>query len=158
MFVVLRHDRRRIAHVGVTDQPLAAWVAQQLKEAFPFDEAPRFLIHDNDGICGREVDHGLKTLGIEAVTTAPGSPWQNTYCERVNGTLRREVLDHGIVLNVRHLRRLLAGYLEYYHGARCHQSLGDNSPDPREIEPPDRGEVVSIPMAGGLHQQYRRAG
>ena len=79
VFVVLRHDRRRIVHVGVTDQPHAAWVGRQLKEAFPFDEAPRFLIHDNDGIFGQEVDHGLKTLGIEGVTTAPGSPWQNAY-------------------------------------------------------------------------------
>ena len=157
VFLVLRHDRRRIVHVNVADQPHAAWVARQLREAFPFDEAPRFLIRDNDGVYGHEVARCLDALGIEQVKTAPGSPWQNAFVERVIGTIRRELLDHVIVLNERHLRRLLSSYLGYYHHARCHQSLGGNSPEPREVEPPDRGAVVSVPMVGGLHHRYRRA-
>lgn len=157
VFIVLRHDRRRIVHFNVTAQPNAAWVARQLKEAFPFDEAPRFLIRDNDGIFGDEVSQCLKTLGVEEIKTAPGSPWQNAYCERTIGTIRRELLDHVIVLNGRHLQRLLSSYMTYYHQSRCHQSLGDNSPDPRDVEPPDKGDVISIPMVGGMHHCYRRA-
>ncbi|MCZ2340639.1 MAG: integrase core domain-containing protein [Bacteroidales bacterium] len=141
----------------IAKHPHAAWVCQQLREAFPFDEAPRFLIRDNDGIYGHEVTRCLKAMGIVEVKTAPHSPWQNAYVERVIGTLRRELLDHVIVLNERHLRRLLSGYLEYYHISRCHQSLDDNSPYPRVVEPPNQGEVISIPMVGGLHHWYRRA-
>jgi transposase InsO family protein len=158
VFLVLRHDRRRVVHFAVTEQPHAAWVAQHLKEAFPFDAAPRYLIRDNDGIFGPEVNRCLKNMGIEEVKTAPGSPWQNAFCERVIGTIRRELLDHVIVLNERHLERLLQNYLEYYHVARCHRSLDANSPDPREVEPPEKGKVVSMPMVGGLHHRYRRAG
>ncbi len=157
VFLVLRLDRRRVVHFNVTEQPHAAWVAQQLRDAFPFDEAPRFLIRDNDGIYGHEVVRCIKALGIEDVPTTPGSPWQNAFVERMIGTIRRELLDHVIVLNERHLRRLLSAYLDYYHQTRCHQALDDNSPDPREIEPPERGPVVSIPMVGGLHHRYRRA-
>lgn len=157
VFVVLRHNRRRLVHFNITEHPNAVWVGQQLREAFPFDKAPRFLIRDNDGVYGDEVSRCLKTLGIEEVKTAPHSPWQNPYCERVIGTIRRELLDHVIVLNERHLRRLLSSYQEYYHRSRCHMALDDNSPDPREVETPDRGEVVSIPMAGGLHHRYHRA-
>jgi transposase InsO family protein len=158
VLLVLRHDRRRVVHFAVTEQPHAAWVAQQLKEAFPFDEARRYLICDNDGIFGHEVSRYLKTIGIEEVKTAPGSPWQNAFCERGIGTIRRELLDHVIVLNERHLERLLRDFLDYYHTARCHRSLDANSPDPREVEPSKKGKVVSIPMVGGLHHRYRRAG
>ena len=158
VLVVLGHERRRIVHFNVTDQPHAAWVAQQLREAFPFDEAPRFLIRDNDGVYGHKVVKCLDALGIEEVKTAPGSPWQNAYCERVIGTLRRDCLDHVIVLNEPHLRKILTSYLDYYHTARCHQSLDDNSPNPRAVEPPDKGDVIAIPMVGGLHHRYRRAG
>jgi len=97
-------------------------------------------------------------LGIEEVKIAPGSPWQNPFCERVIGTLRRDCLDHLIVFNERHLKTILTSYLDYYHDARCHHSLDDNSPSPREIEPPDKGDVVAVPMVGGLHRRYRRAG
>ena len=157
VFVVLHHARRRIVHVNVTDHPHAAWVAQQLREAFPFDEAPRYLVRDNDAIYGAEVVRCLESLGIEEVRIAPRSPWQNAFCERVIGTIRRDCLDHVIVLNKRHLKRILASYLEYYHTSRCHQSLDDNSPEPRDVEPSDGGEVVSIPMVGGLHHRYCRA-
>ena len=95
-------------------------------------------------------------MGIEEVRTAPGSPWQNPYCERVIGSIRRECLNHMIVLNERHLHRILTEYLDYYHDSRCHLSLDRNSPTPREVEPSSLSEVVSIPMAGGLHHQYAR--
>ena len=158
VFLVLRHDRRRIVHFAVHEQPHAAWVAQQLREAFPFDQAPRYLIRDNDGIYGNETVRCLDALGIEEVKTAPGSPWQNAYAERVIGTLRRDLLDHVIVINEAHPERLLSDYLLYYHDSRCHQSLDGNSPNPRSIDPPENGPVVSIPMASGSHHCYRRAG
>lgn len=155
-FVVLCHQRRRVVHCNVTSQPTAAWVAQQLREAFPFDQAPRYLIRDRDGAYGEEVRRCLRSLGIEEVVTAPRSPWQNPYVERLIGTLRRELLDRVIVLGERHLLRLLKSYFEYYHQARCHQALGGNAPEPREVEGPQRGKVVAVPMVGGLHQRYRR--
>ena len=155
-FVVLRHDRRRVVHFNVTEHPTAVWVAQQLREAFPFDEAPRYLIRDRDGIYGVEVRRCLKSMGIEEVVIAPRSPWQNPFVERLIGTLRRELLDHVIVLNERHLRRLLRSYLEYYHQARCHRALDQNAPVPRAVEPPTTGAVESVPMVGGLHHRYRR--
>jgi putative transposase len=155
-FVVLRHDRRRVVHCNVTEHPTAAWVAQQLREAFPYDEAPRYLIRDRDSIYGAEVRRCLKSMGIEEVVIAPRSPWQTPFVERLIGTLRRELLNHVIVLNARHLRRLLQSYLEYYHRARCHRSLDQNAPIPRAVDPPSAGRVVSIPMAGGLHHCYRR--
>jgi transposase InsO family protein len=155
--VILCHQRRRVAHFNVTAHPTATWVAQQLREAFPFGQAPRYLIRDRDGVYGEEVVHCLKSLGIEAVVTAPRSPWQNPFVERLIGTLRRELLDHVIVLGERHLMRLLSSFFAYYHEARCHQSLDGNAPEPRAVEPPERGAVVSIPMVGGLHHVYRRA-
>ncbi len=156
-FLILRHDRRRVVHFNVTSEPTAAWVAQQLREAFPFDEAPRYLIRDRDGIYGDKVRRCLEGLGIEEVVTAPRSPWQNPYVERLIGTLRRELLDHVIVLNERHLRRLLTSFFEYYHRWRPHRSLDRNAPQPREVEPPGRGRVIAVPQVGGLHHCYRRA-
>jgi putative transposase len=99
----------------------------------------------------------LKGLGIVEVVTAPRSPWQNPYCERLIGSIRRELLDHVLVLNERHLMRLLRAYLDYYHDARCHQALAGDAPNPRPVEPPERGRVVGEPMVGGLHHRYRRA-
>lgn len=145
-------------HFAVTEQPHAIWVAQQLREAFPFDDVPKYLICDNDGVYGDETSRCLESMGIEEVRIAPRSPWQNAHAERVIGTLRRELLDHVIVLNERHLEKLITEFLTYYHDSRCHQSLDDNSPTPRVVEPPEKGEVISIPMSGGLHHRYRRAG
>ena len=156
VLVILNHDRRRVVHVNVTDSPTAAWVAQQLREAFPFDTAPSYLIHDRDSIFGAEVRRCLTSLNVEEVVTAPRSPWQNSYCERMVGTLRRELLDRVIVGNERHLLRLLSSYLEYYHRARPHMSLDHNAPEPRSVEGPERGRVVAEPMVGGLHHRYRR--
>ncbi len=156
-FVMLRHDRRKVAHFNVTSNPTTQWTAQQIVEAFPYDEATRFLLRDRDGIYGNEFRERVKHMGIEEVVTAPRSPWQNPYAERVIGSLRRECLDHVIVLNERHLRRILRSYFEYYHESRCHLSLDRNAPVPRRVEPPSEGTVVAIPQVGGLHHRYCRA-
>jgi putative transposase len=157
VFVVLRHDRRRVVHFNVTTNPHAEWTAQQIINAFPYEEAPRFLIRDRDGIYGDDFKKRVKGMGIEEVPIAPRSPWQNPYCERIIGSIRRECLDHVIVLNEAHLRRILADYFEYYHGCRPHLSLDRNSPVPREVESSSLGKVIAIPKVGGLHHRYTRA-
>ncbi|MHC4519483.1 MAG: integrase core domain-containing protein [Planctomycetota bacterium] len=156
-FFVLRLERRLVVHFNVTANPTAAWTAQQLVEAFPYDEAPRFLIRDRDRAYGDVVPVRIHGLGIEEVLIAPHSPWQNPFAERLIGSIRRECLDHVIVFNEAHLLRVLSDYLEYYHESRAHQSLKGNSPVPREIQPPERGQIVSTPVLGGLHHRYRRA-
>ncbi len=133
VFIVLAHDRRRIVHFNVTEHPTAQWTAQQIVEAFPFDTAPSYLIRDGDGIYGERVTRRIENLGIDEVVTAPASPWQNAYVERVIGTLRRELFDHVIVRNERHLKRLMSSYLDYYHPWRTHQSLDRDAPDGRPI-------------------------
>ena len=117
VFVVLAHDRRRVVHINVTDAPTAQWTAQQLVEAFPWETAPRYLLRDRDAVYGVVFSSRAQAMGIHEVKTAPRSPWQNPYVERLIGTLRRECLDHVVVLNEAHLRRLLRDYLIYYHGA-----------------------------------------
>ena len=156
-FVVLCHARRRIVHVNVTSNPTEAWSCQQLVEAFPLDRAPRYLIRDRDSVYGERFRRRVKNLGIKEVVTAPRSPWQNPFVERAIGSIRRECLDHVIVLNERHLLRILRSYLGYYHSCRTHLSLDRNAPDPREIEPRAKGDVVAIPQVGGLHHRYTRA-
>ena len=157
VFIVLCHDRRRVVHFNVTTNPHAEWASQQIVNAFPFDEAPRFLIRDNDGIYGDKFDQRVENLGIEQVPTAPRSPWKNTFCERVIGSIRRDCLDHVIVLNEAHLRRILTQYLGYYHDSRPHQGLDCDTPNTREVHPPDKGDVIiSIPQFGGLHHRYER--
>ena len=156
-FLILRHDRRKVVHFGVTANPTAAWTAQQLIEAFPYDEAPRFLIRDHDAIFGDYFQKRVKAMGIEEVVIAPRAPWQNPYCERLIGSIRRDCLDHVIVLNEAHLRRILIDYLAYYHRSRTHLSLDRNAPFPRQVEPPSSGRVISIPQVGGLHHRYTRA-
>jgi putative transposase len=156
-FIVLRHDRRRVVHFNVTRHPTARWTAQQVVEAFPFDTAPRFLIRDHDGIYGQDFRERVKHLGIEEVIIAYRSPWQNPYVERLIGSIRRECLDHVIVLNEAHLTRILTAYFAYYHEARSHLSLDRNAPIPRNVEPPSHGHVIAIPHVGGLHHRYTRA-
>ena len=156
-FVVLRHDRRRVAHFNVTAHPTARWTAQQVIEAFPFDESPRFLIRDRDAIYGQHFRERIKHLGIEEVIIAYRSPWQSPYVERLIGSIRRESLDHVIVFNEAHLRRILTSYFTYYHEARTHLSLDRNAPIPRSVEPPSHGPVIAIPQVGGLHHLYTRA-
>jgi putative transposase len=154
VFLVLRHDRRRVVHFRVTTNPYAEWAAQQIVEAFPYET---FLIRDRDDIYGDYFTERVEGMGIEEVLIAARSPWQNPYCERVIGSIRRECLDHMIVLNERHLYRVLADYLDYDHHSRPHLSLDRNSPTPRDVESPSLGEVVSIPQVGGLHHRYARA-
>jgi transposase InsO family protein len=156
VFIVLRHDRREVVHFNITTNPYAEWTAQQIIDAFPYEEAPRFLMRDRDGIYGDYFKERMKGLGIEEVLIAPRSPWQNPYCERVIGSIRRDCLDHVIVLNERHLHRILTEYFDYYHNSRCHLSLDRNSPIPRRVEPPSEGEVVATPQVGGLHHRYTR--
>jgi transposase InsO family protein len=155
-FVVLCHRRRRVAHFNVTTQPAAQWVARQIREAFPFDEAPRYLIRDRDAAYGERFRECLERMGVEEVLIAPRSPWQSPYVERLIGSIRRECLDHVIVFDEAHLRRVLGSYFSYYHTSRTHRSLGGNAPHPRAVEPPGRGRVVAVPQVGGLHHRYRR--
>ena len=156
VLVVLRHDRRRVVHFNVTEHPTAEWTAQQVVEAFPWDTAPRYLLRDRDATYGLVFRRRVKGLGIEQVLIAPRSPWQNPYVERLIGTLRRELLDHVVLLDEKHLRRVLGRYLKYYHGWRCHNSLEQDSPDGRTVQPAELGEVVEFPEAGGLHHLYER--
>ncbi len=156
-FIVLRHHRRMVVHFNVTAHPTAKWTAQQVIEAFPEDQAPRFLIRDRDSIYGGFFRQRVKHMGIEEVVIAPRSPWQNPYVERLNGSIRRECLAHVIVINEAHLRRILTSYFTYYHEARPHLSLECNAPVPRRVEHPSEGKVIAIPQVGGLHHRYRRA-
>ncbi|HEY7155746.1 MAG TPA: integrase core domain-containing protein, partial [Gemmataceae bacterium] len=158
VFVILSHQRRQVVHFQVTTAPTAEWVSRQVRQAFPYETALRYLIRDRDALYGVEVRRCLTSLPIEEVVTAARSPWQSPYVERMIGSIRRECLDHVIVLNERHLRYVLSAYLDYYHQARPHMGLGRNSPEPRAIEPPERGRVVAEPMVGGLHHRYRRCG
>ena len=155
-FIVLHHERRQIMHFGVTANPTMAWVAQQIREAFPWGTAPRYLIRDRDGAYGQSFRSTVTAMGVEEVVTAPRSPWQNPYVERLIGSVRRECLDHSIILNERHLRRILGSYLDYYHGSRTHLSLGKDTPDGRPVQPAGSGTVVSLPKVGGLHHRYER--
>jgi putative transposase len=156
VFVVLAHNRRRVVHINVTDAPTAQWTAQQLVEAFPWETAPRYLLRDRDAVYGVAFSSRVQALGIREVKTAPRSPWQNPYVERLIGTLRRECLDHVIVLHETHLCRLLRDYLVYYHSARTHLSLDKDAPEPRPVERRDQGRVVETPLVGGLHHRYSR--
>ncbi|MBW2704004.1 MAG: transposase [Deltaproteobacteria bacterium] len=157
VFLILSHDRRKVLHFNVTDNPSAEWTARQIKQAFPYDTAPRFLLRDRDSIYGEVFRKRIKSMGIEEVITAARSPWQNPYTERMIGTIRRECTDHVIVLNGRHLKRILREYLDdYYHCARTHLSLGRDSPIPRMVEPPEMGEIIESPILGGLHHVYTR--
>jgi len=156
VLVILSNDRRRILHVNVTDHPSAAWTAQQLVEACGMDEYPKYLLRDRDAIYGREFSRRAQALGIQEVLTAYRSPWQNPYAERVIGSIRRECLDHVIVLGPRHLKQILDRYLKYYNGVRTHVSLNKDSPDQRPVHLPSRGRIIEIKKVGGLHHQYIR--
>jgi transposase InsO family protein len=157
VFIVLSHDRRHVVHFNATEHPTAQWTAQQLVEAFPFDSAPRYLLRDRDAIYGEKVQGRIRSLGIEEVISAPRSPWQNPYVERVIGSIRRDCLDHVIVLNERHLRRILREYFSYYHTCRTHLSLNKDPPQTRTVEPEVLGNIVALPQVGGLHHLYTRA-
>ena len=156
VFLVLAHDRRRILHFNVTAHPTAEWTGQQLREAFPFDQLPRYLLRDRDAIFGNHFREQVRDLGISEVLSAPRSPWQRAYIERAIGTIRRECLDHVMVFHENALRRTLNSYFDYYHRSRTHLSLGKDAPEPRAIQPPEMGSVVALPQVGGLHHRYDR--
>jgi transposase InsO family protein len=154
VFIVLEHHRRRVLHFNVTDHPTAVWTAQQIVEAFANREPARYLIRDRDSTYGNEVRLRIASLGIEEVLTAPRSPWQNPYAERLIRSIRRECLNHFMVLNATHLKRTLAFYFRYYHGSRTHLALDKQCPFPRSVS--STGRVVKIPQVGGLHHRYER--
>jgi transposase InsO family protein len=156
VLVVLAHHRRRVVHFNVTEHPTAHWTAQQIVEAFPNDTAPSALLRDRDTVYGDTFRQCMKGMGIAEVLTAPSSPWQNPFAERLIGSIRRECLDHVLVLSERHLRRILTRYFTYYHRARTHLSLDKDAPDARPVEAPELGPVIPISEVGGLHHRYAR--
>lgn len=156
VFIVLSHDRRRIVHFNVTEHPTENRTAQQIREAFPWDEAPRYLIRDRDAIFGRDMVATTKGMGIEEVVTAPRSPWQNPYVERLIGSIRRGCLDHIIVWNERSLCRILHSYFHYYERSRTHLALAKDAPVPRAVDQAENGRIEAISQVGGLHHRYQR--
>jgi putative transposase len=156
VLLILAHHRRRVVHFNVTEHPTAEWTAQQVIDAFPWAEAPRYLLRDRDRIYGAYFRQRVRHMGIEEVLIAPKSPWQNPYVERLIGSIRRECLDHVIVLHERHLRRLLTEYFRYYHHWRTHRALAMDCPRPRLIQQPEVGLIREVPEVGGLHHHYER--
>ena len=154
-FVIVRLDRRDLVWINVTANPTAEWVARQITEAFPWDEAPHYLIRDRDRIYGSVVTRRLRTMGIRDKPTAPASPWQNGFTERLIGSIRRECVDHIIVLGEMHLRRVLKSYADYYNCVRTHRSLNKDAPVTRQIQ--RIGSIKSHAILGGLHHHYARA-
>ena len=156
VLVVMAHHRRRVIHFNVTQHPTALWTAEQMIQAFPNGTEPRYLLRDRDGIYGAEFRERVKATGIEEVVTAPRSPWQTPFIERLIGTLRRDCLNHVIVLGEAHLRRTLSRYFRYYHKFRTHLSLEKDAPETRPVQPQDLGSVIEFSEVGGLHHRYER--
>jgi transposase InsO family protein len=156
VFFVLSLERRRVLHFNVTRHPTARWTAQQVVEACPFELPGRFLIRDNDKIYGAKFRHRIDGLGLEQIRTAFRSPWQNGFAERWIASLRRDCLDHVILINERQLRRVIRSYVDYYHADRTHLGLEKDAPEKRQIERREMGEVVAFPRVGGLHHRYTR--
>lgn len=152
--VIMGLGRRKLLHVEVTDHPTADWLARQITEAFPWDEAPRWIVRDNDGAYGMKFRRRLKAMGIGDKPTLPRSPWQNGYVERLIGSVRRECLHGFVPLNAAHLRRRLRAYADYYNNDRPHLSLGKDAPNGRPTE--TRGRIASRPVLNGLHHRYYR--
>ncbi len=153
---MIGHDRRRILHFNVTKYPTSAWVIQQLREAFPFQAAQRFLIFDRDGKYGLETPIAVRSMSLTRVRTSFGSPWQNGVAERWIESCRRDLLDHIIAVNEQHLKRLLSAYVRYYHEDRTHLGLNKETPEKR-AHSTSRGLVIAFPRLGGLHHRYERA-
>lgn len=156
VLALLSHERRRVVHFNIAEHPTATWTAQQIVEAFPNDTVPRWLLRDRDRIYGDVFRRRVAGMGIAEVVSSPASPWQNPYVERLIGSMRRECLDHVIILNEMHLRRVLAAYLLYYHQTRTHLGLKKDAPASRPVHRPSAGTIVAIPEVGGLHHRYER--
>jgi transposase InsO family protein len=155
VLVLLAHHRRHVLHVAITAHPTAAWTAQQMREAFPWDAAPRYLLHDRD-LSFAGVGATAEAMAMINVLTAPRAPWQNPYVERLIGSVRRECLDHVIVFNEAGLRRILKRYLEYYERSRTHLSLDKDAPISRGVSRQTNGRIIAIPQVNGLHHRYER--
>ena len=153
-YIIVRLDRRELVWISVTTHPTAEWVARQITEAFPWNEAPRYLIRDRDQIYGSVVTRRLRAMGIRDKPIAPSSPWQNGFAERLIGSIRRECVDHIIVLGEAHLRRILKSYARYYNGVRPHRSLNKDAPVSRSVQ--RAGVIRSRAILGGLHHHYSR--
>jgi transposase InsO family protein len=154
VLVIVRLGRRELVWINATTHPTAEWIAQQITEAFPWSEVPRYLIRDRDGIYGVAVTRRLRAMGIRDKPIAAGSPWQNSFAERLIGTIRRECVDHIVVLGEAHLRRILREYARYYNTVQTHRSLDQDAPVSRPVQP--IGRIVSHALVGGLHHQYAR--
>src|ERR1700756_3536226 len=154
-FVIVRLDRRDLVWINVTATPTAEWVARQITEAFPWNEAPRYMIRDRDRIYGSVVTRRLRAMGIRDRPITAASPWQNAFAERLIGSIRRECVDHVIVLGEAHLRRILKSYSAYYNNIRTHRSLDKDAPVSRPVQ--RIGSIKSHAVLGGLHHHYARA-
>jgi transposase InsO family protein len=152
--LILGHGRRRLSHYAVTAHPTAEWVARQIVEAFPWDQAPTYLMRDRDGVYGAVVKRRLRGLGIRDRPIAPRCPWQNAYVERLIGSVRRECIDHVITFGEAHLRRIMSRYASYYNQARTHLALGKDAPIGRSVQ--SFGRIIEEPMVAGLHHRYAR--
>jgi transposase InsO family protein len=154
VLVILRHERRRLISLSVTDHPTAEWIARQITEAFPWDSAPTHLIRDRDASYGHAVTKRLAAMGIRDHPIAPRSPWQNGHAERLIGSIRRECLDHIVIFGEAHLRQVLNAYAAYYNRVRTHLSLTKDAPLVRPVR--GVGNIDARPILGGLHHQYCR--
>ena len=152
--LIMGHGRRHILWFGVTAHPTAEWIANQITEACGWEQVPRYLVRDRDGAYGEILIRRLRSMGIRDRPTSPRSPWQNGYCERLIGSIRRDLLDHVVVFGERHLRHLLRCYADYYNRSRTHLSLGKDAPARRQIQ--SAGRIVVRPILGGLHHRYVR--
>jgi transposase InsO family protein len=152
--VIVRLDRRQLVWINVTQHPTAEWIARQLTEAFPWDEAPHYLMRDRDRSYGDVALRRLRAMGIRDKPIAPASPWQNGFAERLIGSIRRECVDHIVVWSEGHLRRILRAYARYYNNIRTHRSLDKDAPAFRSVQ--RIGTITSYPILGGLHHHYAR--
>jgi len=155
-FFIIEHGRRHIVHFNATFHPTATWVIQQLRDAFPYDSAPRYVIFDRDSIFSAAVVEFIKAVGTKPIRTSFSSPWQNGTAERWIGSCRREMLEHVVVLSERHLVRLVLSYLRYYHQDRCHLGLNKDTPNERPVtpRPSSTAKVIALPRVAGLHHRY----
>ena len=156
VLVILSHSQRKVVHFNVTTNPTARWAAQQVVEAFPEDSVPKYLLRDRDSIYGAFFRSRVKNMGINEVISAPQSPWQNPFVERLIGSIKRECSDHIVVLSKTHLKSMLSSYFTYYNEDRTHLSLKKDSPNgrPVQLKPTGKCKIIALPRVGGLHHRY----